>query len=114
LIRIQLEQEKLDDEALTEKLAPVDNTLSDTIEQVRLLSHNLSTEYLETHGLVYALEKEVNRLSQMKKFKVHWQHDGNDVDFEKGKKIMVFRMVQEVLNNAMKHAVAKNIYITLH
>lgn len=113
LIRIQLEQEKLDDEQLAEKLAPVDNTLTDTIEQVRLLSHNLSTEYLETHGLLYALEKEVDRLSGLKKLKVHWEYDGIEKDFEKGRRIMIFRMVQEVLNNAMKHAVAKNIYISL-
>lgn len=113
LIRIQLEQEKLDDEQLAEKLAPVDNTLTDTIEQVRLLSHNLSTEYLETHGLLYALEKEMDRLSGLKKLKVHWEYDGIEKDFEKGRRIMIFRMVQEVLNNAMKHAVAKNIYISL-
>ena len=113
MIRIQLEQEKLDDEQLAEKLAPVDNTLTDTIEQVRLLSHNLSTEYLETHGLLYALEKEVDRLSGLKKLKVHWEYDGVEKDFEKGRRIMIFRMVQEVLNNAMKHAVAKNIYISL-
>ncbi len=113
LIRIQLEQEKLDDEQLAEKLAPVDNTLTDTIEQVRLLSHNLSTEYLETHGLLYALEKEMDRLSGLKKLKVHWECDGIEKDFEKGRRIMIFRMVQEVLNNAMKHAVAKNIYISL-
>lgn len=113
LIRIQLEQEKLDDDLLAEKLAPVDNTLTDTIEQVRLLSHNLSTEYLETHGLLYALEKEVDRLSGLKKLKVHWEYDGIEKDFEKGRRIMIFRMVQEVVNNAMKHAVAKNIYISL-
>jgi signal transduction histidine kinase len=113
LIRIQLEQEKLDDDLLAEKLAPVDNTLTDTIEQVRLLSHNLSTEYLETHGLLYAMEKEVDRLSGLKKLKVHWEYDGIEKDFEKGRRIMIFRMVQEVVNNAMKHAVAKNIYISL-
>jgi len=114
LVRIQLEQEKLDDEVLAKKLAPVDSTLTDTIEQVRLLSHNLNTEYLESKGLAYAIEKEVNRLSGMKKFKVHWDYDGKEPGFDKGRRILVFRMLQEVLNNAMKHAVAKNIYITLN
>lgn len=113
LIRIQLEQEKLDDDALVERLAPVDATISDTIDQVRLLSHNLSTEYLETHGLIYALEKEADRLSKLRRFSVHWQVEGEEPAFDKGRRIMIFRMVQEVINNTLKHAVAKNIHIAL-
>ncbi len=114
LIRLQLEQEKLDDEVLSTKLAPIDSTLTDTIDQVRLLSHNLNTEYLETHGLVYAMEKEVDRLSKLRKLKVHWSTDSKEPEFEKGRRIMIFRMIQEVLNNALKHAVAKNIYISMN
>lgn len=112
MIRLQLEQEKLDDEPLALRLAPVDNTLSDTMQQVRLLSHNLSTEYLETHGLKYALEKEAERLSGLRKLTVHSDIDGNEPEIDKGRRIMIFRMVQEVLNNALKHAVPKNIYIS--
>lgn len=113
LIRIQLEQEKLDDTQMATRLAPVDSTLNDTIEQVRLLSHNLNTEYLETHGLVYAIEKEVDRLSQLKRLKIHWVQEGDEPAFDKGRRIMIFRMIQEVLNNSLKHAVAKNIYISM-
>lgn len=113
LIRLQLEQEKLDNEDMTLKLAPVDNTLNDTIDQVRLLSHSLNTDYLETQGLNYAIEKEVDRLSKLRKLKVHWNTDGIEPSFDKGKRIMIFRMLQEVLNNALKHATAKNIYITM-
>ncbi|HEY9178050.1 MAG TPA: sensor histidine kinase [Flavipsychrobacter sp.] len=113
LIRLQLEQEKLDNEEIAQKLAPVDNTLSDTIDQVRLLSHSLNTDYLETQGLNYAIEKEANRLSQLRRLKVHWTTDGIEPSFDKGKRIMIFRMLQEVLNNALKHATAKNIHITM-
>lgn len=111
LVRLQLEQEKLDDEVLAERLAPMDNTLTDTINQVRLLSHSLNTDYLETNGLDYAIEKEVDRLSGLRRLTVHWEHDNDSPDFEKGKRIMIFRMIQEVLNNILKHANAKNIYI---
>lgn len=113
LIRIQVEQEKLDNEEMSRKLQPIDSTLSDTIDQVRLLSHSLNTEYLETNTLDYAIEKEVDRLSKLKRLKIHWSFDGTPPGFEKGKRIMIFRMLQEILNNALKHARAKNIYITL-
>lgn len=113
LVRLQLEQEKLDDAAIAEKLAPVDQTLTDTIEQVRMLSHSLNTGYLETQGLAYAIQKEVERLSKIKRLRVHWQHEGSEPDFDKGRRIMIFRMVQEVLNNALKHSGAKNIFFEM-
>ncbi len=114
LLRLQLEQEKLDDSVFAGRLAPVDNTLSDTIDQVRLLSHSLNTDHLEKQGLVYAIEKEVDRLSKLKRLKVQWTTDGNEPPFDKGRRIMVFRMMQEVLNNALKHSGAKNIHISMN
>lgn len=113
LIRLQVEQEKLDDDAMALRLAPIDSTLGDTIDQVRLLSHSLNTDYLEHNTLDYAIEKEVDRLSKLKRLKIHWSFDGTAPGFEKGQRIMVFRMLQEVLNNALKHARAKNLSITL-
>ncbi|MCB0697542.1 MAG: hypothetical protein KDC07_09275 [Chitinophagaceae bacterium] len=113
LIRLQLEQEKLDSDEMTTKLAPIDATLTDTIDQVRLLSHNLNTDYLETNGLGYAISKEVDRLSKLKRIKVHWDTDDGEPGMDKGRRIMIFRMVQEILNNAMKHAAAKNITIQM-
>lgn len=113
MIRLQIEQEKLDDEHIAERFAPAEQTLNDTIEQVRLLSHNLNTEYLETHGLIYATEKEVNRISALKRMQVHWEYSGAEPDIDKSRRIMIFRMLQEILNNALKHSRAKNIRITL-
>lgn len=113
LIRLQLEQEKLDSEEITQKLAPVDNTLSETIDQVRMLSHSLNTDYLETQGLNYAISKEVDRLSKLRKLKVNWDTDGVEPDFDKGRRIMIFRMMQEVINNTLKHSGAKNITISM-
>lgn len=113
LIRLQLEQEKLDNDEIAHKLAAADNTLSETIDQVRMLSHSLNTDYLETQGLNYAIEKEVDRLSKLRKLKVHWHSDGAEPSFDKGKRIMIFRMLQEVINNTLKHSGAKNISIAL-
>lgn len=114
MVKLQMEQEKLDDEQLAERFAPAEQTLNDTIEQVRLLSHNLNTEYLETHGLIYAIEKEVDRMAALRRMQVHWEYTGAEPDIDKSRRIMIFRMLQEVLNNALKHSRAKNISITLN
>ena len=113
LVRLQLEQETLDDPILTEKLSPLDNTLTDTIEQVRLLSHSLNTDHLEQSGLLQAIDKEVTRISQLKTTQIHWQHHDKEPSIDKDKRVMIFRIFQELLNNTLKHARAKNIYINM-
>lgn len=113
LIRLQLEQEKLDNAVLTEKLQPVDDTLNDTIDEVRALSHSLNTEYIETKGLAYAIDKEIKRVSKLKKLQVDWEYDSINDDLDKGRKVILFRIFQELLNNALRHAAAKNISVTL-
>lgn len=111
LIRIQLEQESFDDKELANKLAPADSTLNDTIEQVRLLSHSLNTDYIEKSGFIELIDKEVVRLSSLKRLQIQWEKPNTEPSLNKDKRIMLFRIFQEIINNAMKHSAAKNIKI---
>lgn len=113
LMRIQMENEKLDDPALAKTLEPVDATLTDAILQLRMLSRSLNSEVLEQGGLVNAINQEVKRLQNLKSFDVHWHTDNAEPTLDKSQRIMVFRIFQEILNNMMKHAEAGNIYIQL-
>lgn len=113
LIRLQLEQETIDDEEMTDRLAPMDKTITDTIEQVRLLSHSLNTDHLEQAGILAAIDKEIKRIQQIKSIKINWDNDNAEPNMSSDEKIMAFRIFQELLNNALKHSRAKNLYITL-
>ncbi len=113
LMRIQLEQEKLDHPDIAATLAPLDNTLSDTVQQLRLLSHSLNSDVLLQNGLLNMIEQEARRLRQFKAISINWQNDGTEPDLNKDQRIMVFRIFQEVLNNILKHAAARNIEVTL-
>lgn len=113
LMRIHIEQQKLDGDEAREKLAPIDETLTDTIDQVRMLSHSLNTDHIATKGLLFVLSKEAERLSKLNRMQIDWQNDGEDVDWDKGRKIMVFRMFQEIINNTLKHAAAQHIRISM-
>jgi signal transduction histidine kinase len=112
-MRIQLEHEKLDRPEAAAQLAPLDNTLTDTIQQVRLLSHSLNTDKLEQLGLIKAIENETFRLQQVRTLAISFEHDSAEPSFSKDQRIMVFRIFQEILNNMLKHAAAKNIRIKL-
>ena len=113
LLRIQLENEKLDNPQLAQVLQPADATLTDAIQQLRMLSRSLNSERLEQGGLTAAIDLEVKRLQHVKHYAIHWHTDETEPNFIKDRKIMAFRIFQEILNNMMKHAQASNIYITM-
>lgn len=113
LMRIQIEQEKLDRPDMVHMLAPVDTTLTDTIEQLRLLSHSLNSDVLEQNGLLQMMGQEIKRLHQFKAMTIGWHNDGKEPELGKDRRIMAFRIFQEILNNILKHAAAKNINVTM-
>lgn len=113
LMRIQLENEKLDNPELAMKLEPLDTTLSDTIQQVRMLSRALNSDMMEHRGLLNTIELEITRLQHFRNFRVHWEHDNIEPTLDKSQRIMAFRIFQEILNNMLKHAEASNIFINM-
>jgi signal transduction histidine kinase len=113
VMRIQIEQEKLDNPDILPTLASMDSTLTDVIQHVRLLSHSLNSDILEQNGLLKMIEQEVNRLRIFKKITINFESDSTEPKLDKDQRMMAFRIFQELLNNILKHARAKNIYIHL-
>jgi signal transduction histidine kinase len=113
LMRIQIQTGKIKNPGLNDMFAPVDKTLSETIEQVRALSHSLSSDLLERKGLLETITAEVIRLQQLKHFQLEFLHDDTEPALENDQKLMVFRMFQEMINNILKHAQASKVLITL-
>jgi len=113
LMNIQIEQEKWDRPDMQQALKPVEETLQSTIQEVRLLGRNLNSDLLEQNGLINTIDNEVNRLKGLDQFTVHWNSDGVEPVLDKNKRVMVYRIFQEMINNMLKHARASNVYIDL-
>jgi signal transduction histidine kinase len=113
VMHLQLEQQKLKggNDSVNEQLM---STLRDTTQQVRMLGKSLNNEWLEQSGLSGMIANEVNRLKQLNAVEIHFMDDGAEPQLEKDQKIMVFRIFQEIVNNMLKHAEAKNIFIELN
>jgi len=110
VMHMQMEQEKLQTPRVVN---PMSGTLQDTIQQVRMLGRSLNNEWLEQNGLNGMIQNEVNRLEHLGMLTIHWQFDGVEPVLEKDQRVMAFRIFQEIINNALKHAGAANIYIDM-
>jgi signal transduction histidine kinase len=112
VMHMQLEQQKVMAPDLIGILKPMNDTLTQTIQEVRRVGRSLNSDLLDTNGLINTIQHEVERLQQLNKFKVHWEFDAEPV-LTKDQKVITFRIFQEIINNVLKHSGATNIHIRL-
>lgn len=113
VINLQLEKEKFKNPELQPTLSSAGNTLREVIQQVRLLSHSLNTDFIQERGILESLKQEVKRLQQIADIQIHWDYDNGPFILKGDQAIVAFRIFQEAVNNTLKHAKANNIYISL-
>lgn len=85
-------------------------------KEIRNISHNLSTDISDSsesfHNLIDQLIKEKNEISNIT-FEYHFESFDFD-QISNDIKINLYRLVQECLQNAIKHSKASNVFVTFH
>lgn len=92
-------------------LNQADQSLSQAMNELRAISKSLSTEWLEQFNFFENLQNETRRISTSGEINIHVSHEGT-IELSKERQLILFRMVQESIQNAIKHSHASNIYIT--
>jgi signal transduction histidine kinase len=97
---------------LKEKIGQMVAYLTDTLEEVRRLYHNLSPGNLEDLGLTTALRNMVDNFQELYE-DIDWNAEIANVDnlFPLPIQTMIYRIVQEALTNIGKHACAGNVQV---
>lgn len=86
--------------------------IDDACAEVRTISRNLQPNALANFGLMGALQDFASKHSDSKPT-VIFQHFGMPVNLGVNKNLMVFRIIQELVTNAIKHAHATEILIQI-
>jgi len=113
-VHIQLENLKIDHPTIKEGFKPMEIYLSEVSQQLRLLSRTLNNDYIGHIGLLAAIEVEVSRIKSLRRFDIHWKTVSGSSNLDKNQELMVFRLFQEIIQNALRHSQAKNVYITVN
>lgn len=88
--------------------------IDEAVKEVRRVSHNLSTGMVQSFGLLGALEDLASSINQSKIIRCTVNAYGLDERLETALEIDVYRMVQEAVNNVLKHARASRLDIQLN
>nr|WP_262905106.1 sensor histidine kinase [Tamlana sargassicola] len=88
--------------------------IDDSCKQVRAISHDLVPPSLESFSLVEATEAYCSNLNEAyNNIDVNFQHLGEDINLSKKNEINIFRIIQELVSNSLKHAQAKAINVQI-
>jgi two-component system, NarL family, sensor kinase len=83
--------------------------LDESISEMRRVAHNMMPEALMKLGLQQALQDYCDGLSESQPFKINGEFYGLEKRMEPSVEIVLYRIVQELLNNAVKHSGATTI-----
>jgi len=87
--------------------------VTEALAQVRSLSRDLIPRTLENFGIISAIEEFVHKMEATTEVKFHFIHYDNEIGYDSNIELTVYRVIQELTNNSLKHAEAKNIYIEI-
>lgn len=95
----------------TKVINEVVQMLDRSSEQVRAISHNLVPPALEKFNLIEALEDYAASMNEIHKPEITFQFLGDPIRLSKDVEVNLYRIVQELVSNAVKHAQASEITI---
>lgn len=104
-----LEEENVTPKETEEIIMHMLRVTNKTIESSRKIAHNLLPPILEKFGLGAALEELCDEFSNSKKVNVTSQIEYQAQRLSTDDELHVFRIVQELMNNSLRHGKAKQI-----
>ncbi len=86
--------------------------LSETVQEVREISHNLMPSTLKQYGLASAWRDLLNPLNNASAMRATFTESGTPIRLPAASELAIFRITQELLNNSLRHAQGTELGLT--
>lgn len=115
-IKLQIDniQDKETDEEKLPEFKHTTDLIDVAVSEIRTISQDLQPGALKRLGLVSAVNDLVNRYQTKNGPEITFQHFGLPKEMEQSFALSIYRIVQEILNNALKHSKASEIFVQLN
>jgi two-component system NarL family sensor kinase len=87
--------------------------VNDAASEIRETSHNLMPRVIQQQGLREAVRDYCNKLSKNNQIAVEFNSFGVPQRMDEAMELMVYRTIQELIGNVLKHAEATNVLVQL-
>ncbi len=95
------------------RISNMTGLIETTINTVRRIASELRPGVLDDLGLVAAIEWQIEQFQARSGLKCHWTNNASDIELSRERATAVFRILQEILTNVLRHAGAANVYFKL-
>lgn len=99
---------------VSERIDQVSQIINQSLQDLRSLSKTLTDDNISQKEIVTLIQEEVDNTNAFKKCTVHFEHNFKQLDLGFVHKNVLLRITQEFIQNSIKHADCKNIFITLN
>lgn len=96
-----------------EKFNQTDDLLGKAIKDLRDLSHNLQNNRIHDIGIVESIRQLLLSLEKTGRFKTSFHTSDNFHLLDVNTDIIIYRMMQEIINNIIRHAAANKIDVEI-
>jgi signal transduction histidine kinase len=95
-------------------LHKLETLTADSLKELQRLMTDLRPSHLDDLGLSSALRWYAARIQENSSLSIRVDIEGDERDLDDSMKITIFRIIQECLNNVIKHAQATHVNIHVH
>ncbi len=96
----------------SERIATIGKIIDESLEELRNLSKSLTNANAERWELEELVENECSRVNALNICKVGYRFDTGNISFSPTIKAFLHRIIQEFLQNSLKHSRCRNINFT--
>ncbi len=87
--------------------------MGDAILELRTLSHLMNGTFVLKRGIQQSLEKDVEKIRSAKRITCELDVEGEPINMADDRELITYRIIQETVNNAIKHGEPSTINIKL-
>ncbi|PKF76016.1 histidine kinase [Chryseobacterium sp. PMSZPI] len=99
-------------ETIEEDISKSINQIDGAVEELRRVAHNLMPDLLTKYGLEVAIKEFASRISNTA-LDIHTEFINYHNSISQEKQLIIYRIIQELVNNAIKHAHTSEIIIQI-
>jgi signal transduction histidine kinase len=115
IIKIELVRLEKNESAhhLQQSITAIKGLLNQAINETRSLTFELSPPSLYSIGFEAAIEELVENLQKVSDLNFHTSFQQDSTPLSKNMKVLLYRSIRELIANVIKHADARNVFLTV-